>query len=135
MFSPMQVVVPRGGKLPGILANDFRVKANMTARAGVIVPALETSQNMSSFLVVDSALNSTAGLFATYLGKGLVELERSGFSYSRYSISAGQNMTVKVFLADSFSTPVSLVNNSEALGNVTVKVLYSSVSNLPTSEY
>jgi hypothetical protein len=64
-----------------------------------------------------------------YTRRGQLDLERSSFSYSPYTIIAGRNLVLRVSLVDSMSQPANDVYSNLTLGNVTIHMVHANIRN------
>ena len=70
--------------------------------------------------------------FTNYSAKNIVDITKSNFTYSPFSLMAGSSIAVTVNIVDFMYQPVNLTNNSDALLNLTVRIVYPSTN---PSEY
>ena len=85
--------------------------------------------NHSMYSIFDSNLTLTSNAFMNYTGRGLLDLEKSSFSYSPYIMIAGRNLVVRVFLVDSMGLPANDVYSNLTLGNLTIHMVHANVRN------
>jgi hypothetical protein len=64
-----------------------------------------------------------------YTRRGLLDLEKSSFSYSPYTMIAGRNLVLRVFLVDSMALPANDVYSNQTLGNITIHMIHANVRN------
>ena len=81
------------------------------------------------YSIFDSNLTLTSNAFMNYTGRGLLDLEKSSFSYSPYTMIAGRNLVVKVSLVDSMGLPANDVYSNLTLGNLTIHMVHANVRN------
>ena len=85
--------------------------------------------NLSLYSIFDSNLTLTSNAFLNYTRRGLLDLEKSSFSYSPYTMIAGRNLVIRVSLVDSMGLQANDVHSNLTLGNITIHMVHANVRN------
>ncbi len=85
--------------------------------------------NLSLYSLFDSNLTLTSNAFMNYTRRGLLDLEKSSFSYSPYTMIAGRNLVLRVSLVDSMGQPANDVYSNLTLGSLTIHLVHANVRN------
>ena len=102
---------------------------NYTEKRGVISMPATVSGNLSLYSIFDSNLTLTSSAFMNYTGQGLLDLEKSSFSYSPYTMIAGRNLVLRISLVDSMGQPANDVYSNLTLGNLAIHMVHANVRN------
>jgi len=102
---------------------------NYTEKRGVILMPPNLVGNLSLYSIFDSNLTLTSNAFLNYTRRGLLDLEKSSFSYSPYTMIAGRNLVIRVSLVDSMGLQANDVHSNLTLGNITIHMVHANVRN------